>query len=129
MDADIADLKKFAEEKVEAAFRELVRRRIDFVYAAALRQVGGDAHLAGEVAQNVFIDLARKARSLTARPNLTGWLYTSTRFAATKALRARVRRLNHETKAHAMNEILSDSSASEPTWSELRPALDTRCTN
>ena len=65
---------RFVEQNSEAAFRELVQRRIDFVYAAALRQVGGDVHLAREVAQNVFPDLARKARSLVGRPSLTGWL-------------------------------------------------------
>ena len=63
MNEDPALLRRFADENSEAAFRELVERRIDFVYATALRQVGGDAHLAQEVAQSVFLDLARKART------------------------------------------------------------------
>ncbi len=124
MDADIACLKKFADEQSEGAFRELVKGRINFVYGVALRQVGGDSHLAQEVAQNVFIDLARKAQSLATRPNLTGWFYTSTRFAASKALRSRVRRLNHETEAHVMNEILSDDPGPKVAWNELGPVLD-----
>lgn len=124
MTDDIALLRQFVAEHAEPAFRELVRQRIDFVYATALRQVHGDSHLAEEVAQSVFLDLARKARELAARPNLTGWLYTSTRFAAAKALRSRLRRLNHETGAHAMQEILSARSPSEIAWTELRPVLD-----
>lgn len=124
MNEDPALLRRFTDENSDAAFRELVERRIDFVYATALRQVGGDVHLAREVAQSVFLDLARKARTLAARPNLTGWLYTSVRFAAAKALRSRSRRLNHETEAHAMQEILSAPSATEANWNELRPVLD-----
>lgn len=124
MNEDAELLRRFAEENSDAAFRELVERRIDFVYATALRQVGGDAHLAQEVAQSVFLDLARKARTLASRSNLIGWLYTSVRFAAAKALRTRSRRLNHETEAHVVQKILSAPSATEANWNELRPVLD-----
>lgn len=124
MTEDTELLRRFTEENSATAFRELVQTRIDFVYASALRQVGGDVHLAEEVAQTVFLDLARKARSLADRPNITGWLYTSTRFAAAKALRSRTRRLNHEQEAHVMQEILSASSSEEINWNELRPVLD-----
>jgi hypothetical protein len=61
-------LRRYAEERSEAAFTELVRRYIDLVYAAALRVVAGDAHLAQDVAQMVFTELARKASGLP--PNL-----------------------------------------------------------
>src|ERR1044072_2781019 len=92
-------LRQFVLDGSEASFRELVTRRVDFVYAAALRQVGVHAHLAQEVAQSVFLDVARKARTLAQRPTITGWLYTSVRFAAAKALRARSRRFTHEAEA------------------------------
>jgi hypothetical protein len=75
MHADASLLRQFIDESSDVAFRELVLRRFDFIYASALRQVGGDAHLAREVAQNVFIDLARKAPALATRRNLAGWLY------------------------------------------------------
>lgn len=124
MPGDASLLREFVDESSDVAFRELVLRRFDFVYGAALRQVGGDVHLAREVAQNVFIDLARKSRTLATRTNLAGWLYTSTRFAAAKALRSRTRRLTHETAAHQMNEIVHARAKDEISWSELRPVLD-----
>src|SRR5215472_16984784 len=75
-------LQRYATGRCEAAFTELVKRYVDLVYSAALRQVGGDAHLAEDVAQAVFIDLARKAASLPQRAVLAGWFYTGTRSAA-----------------------------------------------
>ncbi len=124
MIADAELLRRFVTERSEAAFREFVAQQIDFVYATALRHVTGDTHLAEEVAQTVFLDVARKARVLSARTSLKGWLYTSTRFAAARAVRARARRSTHETEAHLMKEILSASSSTDIDWNELRPVLD-----
>ena len=69
------------------------------------------------------MNLAKKARALSARSNIAGWLYTSTRFAASKALRSRVRRINHETASQVMSDGVCGTS--EPaSWAELRPVLD-----
>ena len=54
-------LRRYAYERSESAFSELVQRKAGLVYSAALRQVGANASLAQEVSQSVFIDLARKA--------------------------------------------------------------------
>lgn len=115
-------LRQFVEQRSEPAFRQFVQQRIGFVYASALRMVGGDPHVAEEVAQTVFLDLARKAAALRHRGNLTGWLYTSTRFAAAKALRSRSRRLARETATESFENVTSAST--ETNWSELRPVLD-----
>ncbi len=124
MSDDASLLRRFVAEHSDDAFRELVSQRIDFVYATALRQVGGDTHLAADVTQIVFADLARKARLLANRPNLLGWLYISTRFAAAKSIRARWRRMHHETTAYTMNEPLNTAPRVEVDWAELRPVLD-----
>src|SRR3954470_17071911 len=73
-------LRRYARHQAEEAFAELVQRHLPLVYSAALRQVGGDRHMAQDVTQSVFSDLARKAASLAQHELLTGWLYTSTRF-------------------------------------------------
>jgi RNA polymerase sigma factor (sigma-70 family) len=114
-------LRRYVQTRSEEAFAELVRRHVNLVYSAALRQVKGDAHLAQDVAQTVFSDLARKAGSLTRRESLTGWLYASTHFAAAKIVRTETRRRNREDKF--MREPLSDT-ALETDWEKTRPALD-----
>lgn len=117
-------LRRFALEGDDAAFTEIVRRRIDFVHNVALRRMGGDTHLAYDVAQLVFQDLARKAGRLSRHPFLTSWLYTSTRYAAAQTVRTQARWKENQNKAQAMENLLSPSHASEPDWDQLRPVLD-----
>lgn len=116
-------LQRYAEGRCEASFTELVKRYVDLVYSAARRQVGGDAHLAHDVTQSVFIDLARKAGSLSGRTVLAGWLYTSTHYAATKVVRGEQRWRTREQEGIFMREIANES-APEPSWEELRPVID-----
>ena len=105
MIGDAQLIRQYAAERSEAAFAELVRRHLKMVYAAALRQVNGDTHLAEDVAQSVFTDLARKAGKLQHDGSIAGWLYASTRFAAANAVRAEARRRAREQAAsHDGNE-------------------------
>jgi RNA polymerase sigma factor (sigma-70 family) len=128
MTTDSELLRQFAQTNSEAAFAELVKRYVNLVYSAALRQVNGDEHLAKDVAQTVFIDLARKANSLSRRETLAGWLYTSAHFAAAKIVRGENRRRDREEKF--MREPANESSAgvspaqSAQDWEKLRPTLD-----
>ena len=122
MPDDAQLLRRYAEEKSEAAFAELVRRHLDLVHSAALRLVGGDAHRAQDVCQVVFSTLARKAPALTRHPVLTAWLYTCAHHAATKAMRTEWRRRAREQEAHLMNELLS--AAPPADWDRVRPVLD-----
>ena len=115
-------LRSYADERAEAAFAEIVRRHIGLVYHAALRQTG-DVSLAEEVTQAVFTDLARKAGALARRASITGWLYTSTRFAATKARRGEQRRRAREQEVFAMQATATDAAVSAD-WEQLRPVID-----
>jgi RNA polymerase sigma factor (sigma-70 family) len=105
----------------EAAFAELVRRHVDFVYSAAQRMVH-DAHLAEDVTQGTFVALARNAAQLTDRPVLSGWLHRTAQNLAANTVRSDVRRRAREQEAAAMNELL----AAEPdaTWEHIAPQLD-----
>jgi RNA polymerase sigma factor (sigma-70 family) len=123
MTSDGELLRRYATTRSEDAFAEVVRRHLDLVYSAALRQVNGDAQLAQDVAQVVFRDLAAKAATLSSRETLTGWLYTSTHFVAAKAVRTERRRRVREQEAHAMHELLN-TPAADLDWNQLRPVLD-----
>jgi RNA polymerase sigma factor (sigma-70 family) len=114
-------LRQYTMQNDEAAFTELVRRHVDLVYSAALRQVGGDRHLAQDVTQNVFTALARQAHSLVEHTSLTGWLYTTTKFSAVKLVRNENRRAVREQEASIMENT---DQTPEPNWDLLRPVLD-----
>lgn len=115
-------LRRYADDRSQEAFAELVRRRVNLVYSVALRQVGGDVHLAEDVTQRVFTDLARKAQSLAQHAVLSGWLYRSAQFAATDVVRTERRRRVREQEAHLMNETSSPDAPVD--WDKLRPLLD-----
>jgi RNA polymerase sigma factor (sigma-70 family) len=121
MKSDVELLRDYAEAGSEAAFAELVKRHVNLVYSAALRQVAGDAHLAHDVSQSVFTNLAKNARSLSRRDALTGWLYTTAHFAAAKIVRTEHRRLQREEQY--MREPVQDPTP-EADWEKLRPVLD-----
>ncbi|HWA26934.1 MAG TPA: sigma-70 family RNA polymerase sigma factor [Lacunisphaera sp.] len=105
----------------EAAFAELVRRHVDLVFGTALRQVGGDRHRAEDIVQQVFTDLAHKARTLTRHPTLAGWLYASTRYTALNTVRREQRRTTREKQFAAMN---TPTPGTEARWEQIRPAID-----
>ncbi len=113
-------LRQYVEDGSEAAFTELVRRYAGLVHAAAWRLVGGKAHLARDVTQDVFILLARKAPMLIGHKTLAGWLHASTRYIALCMIRNLQKRETLEREAAAMQTI----SAPDVQWEQLRPLLD-----
>src|SRR6478735_8089875 len=98
-------LARYAKDGSEGAFAELVARHVNLVYSTALRRLGTASHLAQDVAQLVFTDLARKAPSLPRGVLLAGWLHRATRFAAADLLRSESRRQKREQEALDMNAI------------------------
>jgi RNA polymerase sigma factor (sigma-70 family) len=93
--ADCELVTAYATRGSENAFRALVTRHVHLVYATALRQIG-DAGLAEEITQNVFVALARKAPRLAGIETLAGWLHRTTLLEAKARLRAELRRGRRE---------------------------------
>ncbi|MBI3417833.1 MAG: sigma-70 family RNA polymerase sigma factor [Verrucomicrobia bacterium] len=114
-------LGEYAADGSEAAFRELVARYLNLVYSTALRLVGGNAQLAEDVSQAVFLGLARKGRTLSSKVMLGGWLHQHTYHVATRAVRSEQRRQIREREAVEMNKLQDDSGAH---WRQLAPILD-----
>ncbi len=123
MKDDAELLRCFARDRDEAAFAEVVRRQVDLVHSAASRQVNGDVHLARDVTQMVFADLARKADVVAGERVLAAWLFVSTRYAAAKLVRGEQRRRVREQEAQIMEELMKDD-ATTVEWERVRPVLD-----
>lgn len=114
-------LGEYARRRSEAAFSELVRRHVDFIHSAARRMVG-DAHLAEDVTQAVFMALAQNACQLAHRPVLAGWLHRTAQNLAANVVRCEARRRAREQEVAAMNELFA--AESDPIWEDLAPHLD-----
>lgn len=123
MTDDAELLRCYVQDRSDSAFTELVTRQVNFVYACALRRVGGDAHLAKDVTQQVFVALARSAAELVERPVLTGWLYTTTRHVAAQVVRTERRRQSREQEVQTMNELTA-TPTHDAEWRQLRPVID-----
>jgi RNA polymerase sigma factor (sigma-70 family) len=114
-------LADYAKSGSEAAFHEVVRLYIDLVYSTAVRLVGNDADLAKDVAQTVFIALARKAGSLPSDVMLGGWLHRHTVFVASTLMRGARRRHVRERQAAEMNAIQDHTP---DNLAQIAPILD-----
>jgi len=114
-------LAEYVQTGSDAAFRELVTRYVDLVYSTALRLVGGDTHRAEDVAQTVFVNLARVARALPKDVKLGGWLHRDTCFTASTLMRGERRRQSRERQAAEMNALQNNSDAD---YSLVAPVLD-----
>lgn len=114
-------LVEYAKRGTETAFRDLVSRYIDLVYSTAFRQVRGDAHLAEDVAQTVFLHLARKAKRIPSDVMLGGWLHQATCNVAATITRGERRRQLREKQAAEMNALQNESPG---TLDRLGPILD-----
>lgn len=121
MPTDNELLRDYSRTGSQAAFAELVRRHVDFLYATALRVVNGDHHLAEDVTQATFAQFARQAGRLETHPVLRGWLHTTAYHLAVRAVRTERRRIAREEQVATMNEDCMDSG---PDWTMLRPVLD-----
>ncbi len=124
-------LRAFVTDRCETSFRALVDRHLPVVWSCARRVTNGDRALAEDVAQQVFADLAMKARAIPRGMPLGGWLHRHAFFTATKAVRSESRRRARESIA-AATAAMSRSTAHSPPDDDpdalrdrLVPHLDT----
>ena len=103
-------MQDFVRSRDEQAFRGLVERHIDLVYAAARLHVR-DAHLAEDVTQGVFVLLARKAGALRCGAVLPAWLMSTARNVARDTLKQRGRRARREKEAAASMPTQTDDAS------------------
>lgn len=118
MTSDSQLLRDYVNAKSQDAFTELVRRHLDLVYSAALRQVRSP-QLAEEISQSVFTDLAHAAQKLKPNTVLTAWLYQVTRRTAVDVVRRESRRQARERLAVEMAAMNT-----APNWTHIEPLLD-----
>jgi RNA polymerase sigma factor (sigma-70 family) len=116
---DLDLLGQFTREQSQDAFNTLVKRHVDLVYSAALRQVRLP-QLAEDVTQSVFTTLARDAAKLKPDTVLPAWLYQVTRNTAIDVIRRESRRQAREQIVFQM----SDAHDTPAGWSHIEPLLD-----
>ena len=125
MQSDSDLLRGYVLDSSGAAFTEIVRRNIALVHSCVLWRVGGDTHLAEDVTQKVFTDLAKKAPKLTKLTSVAGWLYVAANLASAETVRNERRRKTREILASQLTEIVDHEGAQSPEkWSRLRDLLD-----
>jgi RNA polymerase sigma factor (sigma-70 family) len=121
--SDVQLLRDYATCGVEGAFTELVHRHTNLVYSAALRQVGSP-ETAAEIAQKVFLGLARVAKEIVSRfdanASLAGWLCRSVRNLSLNFRRDEFRRQSRDRKV--MEHLNTPDDA--PDWEPLCRVLD-----
>ena len=118
---DLELLRKFSETGNQSAFRALVERYTGLVYGVALRRTG-DAHLSEEIAQNVFLILARKANGLSIQRSLGAWLHRVTILESLDQLGKEASRQRHLSMIREQQEHRSESE--KVSWGAIRPLLD-----
>ncbi|MBN9691847.1 MAG: sigma-70 family RNA polymerase sigma factor [Verrucomicrobia bacterium] len=121
--SDTELLRLFAHAGDQDAFSHLLRRHVDLVFSAALRQTRNDPLVAEDITQVVFADLARKSAELLSHPHLVGWLYSCTRLSVAEFHRSQLRRVQRECLYASMTppSVLPSFPSDDD---ELRAALD-----
>ncbi len=112
-------LRAWARERSETAFRALVTRHMDMVHSTAVRRLGAHRDAAPDVAQGVFLQLARRAEALPGGIVLGAWLHRQTVRQSLNHLRNEQRRRLREEATVAMN-----ADPEPPSWTTLAPVLD-----
>lgn len=108
-------LRRYREDRDEAAFAELRRRHERLVFGVCRREIG-DTTLAEDATQAAFLLLIRK--SFADDASLAGWLHGAARLVSKNLLREEGRRQRRERRAFVETE--------EPdlAWEAVEPVVD-----
>src|SRR3954452_19999971 len=118
--ADRELLLKFARERSQGAFEELVARHAPMVLGVCRRGLANPAD-AEDACQAVFLLLAQKAKSVRWQASIANWLYTTARKVSRNARLSAHRRTVREARA-ATPELLRPVDTM--SGRELLTALD-----
>ena len=116
-------LAEFLGSQSEQAFAELVARHGSYVQAIARRRLGNSG-LADDAAQQVFILLSKKAKTLVNHPCLKAWLHRATVFEAANLARKEKTYLQKKTQAHEefnSTKSIPDTLGVDEALASLRP--------
>lgn len=114
-------LEAWVRNHCEPSFRELVGRYAGLVHQAAYRRTG-DESLAHDAAQATFITLARKAKALTGRESLAGWLHVTAVNLSKNLLRSQMREIRKRQRL--MGEHPGAEPSGHDAWRQMKPELD-----
>jgi RNA polymerase sigma factor (sigma-70 family) len=113
-------LRRFADERDEAAFAELMRRHGPMVLGVC-RRVLDDPNDADDAFQATFLVLARKAGSVGRPDRLAGWLYG---VALRIVRKMRANTAHRRARQRQMTDLPGTEPGREADWDEVRGALD-----
>lgn len=106
MKDDAALLRRYVDERSEAALAEVVRRHHDLVASVARRRTQGDPAAGAALVQEVFNQLAEEATSIRRHGLIVSWLHAATlRVSAGPEAGAEVVRLDSEPAAGSEDAI------------------------
>ncbi len=117
MDIDQSLLTRYHQQGDATAFQDLVLAHGGMVFATA-RRITQDAALAEEVAQEVFLTLARRGQDI--RGSVAAWLHQVAKQKACNVIRGETRRRRKEQAAASSLH----PAATEGTWEEIEPLVD-----
>lgn len=111
---------EYVSQQSPRAFEALVQRHADLVFATVMRRLG-DVEPAQEVAQNVFIALARKAGRFRVEVSLAGWLHKTAVLESRRWWRDDLRRQRREQAAANLETTMQEDAS---LLKSLAPVLD-----
>lgn len=97
------------DQNAEASFKQMVAHLNPLIFQTAYRK-SGNHELAKDVAQSVFLIIAKKAPTLTKHPTILGWVHETTRTETLRTMRSHARRQKREEAAMKHHERSAETN-------------------